>query len=606
MNLLQKIKEYLALIIFIIGLMIAFSAYPKFMRLIDEIPNFSTPPSISIDSANPFTKFSVPLNRLSGEFGYISFAPVLLNGSPIFDVGGPIINSPDPKQRIKTPLIQRVEYFENNFRNIIRKGFDPNTLQVAIATLNGDSVITVSDKNTPIPKIIGTITKSDAEIYGETIEQTSKREVDLIYEALIKSSQEHHTSNLKPKIILLSELLILTISCCYLFIKISFILQARRKEIKDILFTANKEENTYARKGRLTTLINYLFDCLTYIPVYFKYRYHTNKKLYISIRKFIANPKYFLTKSQYDNILRKQIKFEIFIERFWIISIFMWIYACIHLSLFIFPDTRSIGVRLNGIPDQIIEIWLISIVVINLIDHALDWTVEIWANRFIYEQKLFERKLTHMTILMRTLKIFILLSVIFTALFLSLNACNVPVETILASASILGFVISFGCQNLIKDVIASAVNLMHDSYAINDFITIDSYSGYVENFTLLATQIRCENGNLVTIPSSLVGKVCNHSKEYSLVDLELKISSKENINHVFDVLDQITRSIYEDTQWSTLVLESNAEKSIHNISNDSVILKILLKVSPHREKLVSSYLRLKIKEEFIKTEIEFA
>lgn len=619
MNLLSKLRGYISLILLIIVICIHISYYPIYVNFLESLPKFSKPPGLSINTKNPWEKFMTPLDQLSGKFGYIDYAPVVIDGSPIFDIGVSNLKSPSTKGETLSPLKQRIGFFEDSLKDIIKNGYDLKTLSVRIGTLNHNLVIEVSDKNTSSPIIIGTISHADSYIYGETIQQTGERESRLIYELLIKSFQERQATNLKSKVKMIIFIILDTILICFLLIKLIIIIKNRRKKFAKILFSVDNEESINEgeslvfsflkyRDVFLYNFINYLFDCISYLPYYIKSRslLIKNKIKYISLKRFINNPKNYLTKDQYERLLHSQEKFEVTIERVITLTIVFGVYACIHLSLFVFPDTRLLGVKFNGIPFSLFRIWLATIIIINILERFLSWFLENSIDNYFSGKESLARKFKQISILINPIKILISLPIFLVAIVFTLDTFNIPTGSLLASASFLGFIITFSFQNIIKDIIAAVMNILHDSYAINDFVTLDSYEGYVESISPFMTQIRTENGNLVTIPSSMVGKVCNHSKEYSEAILELKISPKADLNIVFEVIDQVTTSLYNDSQWHDLLLESTCLKSLKSISNDQTILNISLKIVPRKESTVSSYLILKIKEEFSKSDIELA
>ena len=92
-----------------------------------------------------------------------------------------------------------------------------------------------------------------------------------------------------------------------------------------------------------------------------------------------------------------------------------------------------------------------------------------------------------------------------------------PGESPKLGDAVIAFALSFAMQNLIKDYLNGFLILAEDQYAIGDYVTINAYSGSVEDLTLRITRLRADDGRLVTIPNSAVGAVENQTRMWSRI-----------------------------------------------------------------------------------------
>ena len=69
-----------------------------------------------------------------------------------------------------------------------------------------------------------------------------------------------------------------------------------------------------------------------------------------------------------------------------------------------------------------------------------------------------------------------------------LGVLGVPSSSILAISGLLGLAISFGAQNLVRDLVNGFLILAEDQFAIGDVINVGGYSGAVERLNLRVTQ----------------------------------------------------------------------------------------------------------------------
>ena len=89
---------------------------------------------------------------------------------------------------------------------------------------------------------------------------------------------------------------------------------------------------------------------------------------------------------------------------------------------------------------------------------------------------------------------------------------GVDVTSILAAAGILGVAIGFGAQSLVKDVITGFFLLFENQFSVGENVTVDGFTGIVQELGFRSTRIRSEDGDVLTIPNGAIAKVVNHSR----------------------------------------------------------------------------------------------
>ncbi|MEB3175804.1 MAG: mechanosensitive ion channel family protein, partial [Cyanobacteriota bacterium] len=134
----------------------------------------------------------------SGRIGNLEYKAVRLDGAPLFMVAVPISaeGEKDQGQGVQT----RVTRVENKIKEIIRRGFDPQTLTVTSAVLNGQNVLQVSDGQSLRPTVVGTITSADAEFYALTVEELAQEGINILRAALLKAHQERQPAVLQKRL----------------------------------------------------------------------------------------------------------------------------------------------------------------------------------------------------------------------------------------------------------------------------------------------------------------------------------------------------------------------------------------------------------------------
>lgn len=90
---------------------------------------------------------------------------------------------------------------------------------------------------------------------------------------------------------------------------------------------------------------------------------------------------------------------------------------------------------------------------------------------------------------------------------------GVNVIPTLASLGVVGLVMIFGFQNVIKDMFSGVFILLENQYSVSDLITISGVQGRVEEVSLRRTVIRDFEGNKHIIPNGEVRVITYHKEE---------------------------------------------------------------------------------------------
>jgi len=178
---------------------------------------------------------------------------------------------------------------------------------------------------------------------------------------------------------------------------------------------------------------------------------------------------------------------------------------------------------------------------------------------------------------------------------------------VLTGAGILGIVIGFGAQNLIKDIINGMFILFEQWFQVNDIIAVGDKAGVVEKFNLRVTVIRDLNGRVHYIPNGQINILSNLSQEWANAVVDIGVHYKENTDKVIKVLEEIFDDLVNDVKYKDLILERPkilGDNGVDDLSNSSVTFKIICKVKPSNQWTIERQLRKKIKDKFDEAGIE--
>lgn len=95
-----------------------------------------------------------------------------------------------------------------------------------------------------------------------------------------------------------------------------------------------------------------------------------------------------------------------------------------------------------------------------------------------------------------------------------LEQVGINIGPFLASAGILGLAVSFGAQDLVKDVIAGLFFLLENQFNAGDIISINDKKGVVSSMSLRTITLKdSESGTMYMIRNSMVGMIVRYPDE---------------------------------------------------------------------------------------------
>jgi moderate conductance mechanosensitive channel len=120
---------------------------------------------------------------------------------------------------------------------------------------------------------------------------------------------------------------------------------------------------------------------------------------------------------------------------------------------------------------------------------------------------------------------------------------------ILAGAGILGVILGFGAQSIIKDVLSGIFLIYEKQLHKGDFITINNtFNGTVVDIGLRFLKIREWSGKVLTISNGEVKQIHNYNIDQMRVIERVVVSYRENPERVFEILERACEKINEENQ----------------------------------------------------------
>lgn len=264
-----------------------------------------------------------------------------------------------------------------------------------------------------------------------------------------------------------------------------------------------------------------------------------------------------------------------------------------------FPYTRWLQAMLLAVmplPLQFLALLWATQVLLRLGSALVDRFFLALQNRMFIAPESSQRIALRFSTFSQVTKSILTVLLISIALLVGLSMIGIQIAPLLAGAGILGLGISFASQSLIKDIINGFFILLEDQYGVGDVVVIGDVAGLVENMNLRITQLRNEEGRLITIPNNTITVVQNLSKEWSRVDLKINVAPNADIDEALALIKQVAQEMTQDPQWRPLILEPPSLLGIDDLTHAGVMVRLWIKTQPLKQWDVAREYRRRLKK----------
>src|SRR5262249_20211634 len=135
--------------------------------------------------------------------------------------------------------------------------------------------------------------------------------------------------------------------------------------------------------------------------------------------------------------------------------------------------------------------------------------------------------------------------------------------------------------------------LFEDLVLVGDLVQVGTVRGSVEEIGVRITRIRDDSGVLHCIPNGEVRKVANHSRAYVNAVVDVHLPYEEDPRRVKVLLSMLADKVLEDEG----VKRGPVEVKVQELSEGSIVLRLVVRVPPGKDDDVSDLLRARVVEE---------
>lgn len=190
--------------------------------------------------------------------------------------------------------------------------------------------------------------------------------------------------------------------------------------------------------------------------------------------------------------------------------------------------------------------------------------------------------------------------VIYLAALLGIVASlGVNISPILGAGAIFGLAISFGSQNLVRDVVTGFFILLENQYAVGDVITVGSVTGVVEQITLRRTVVRGLDGTVHNIPNGSVSLVSNKTQGWSRALVHVGVGYESDLALVEEVSNRVGQSIWDDEKFRPWLLEAAPKYiGLTELGDSALVVRVMGKTITGQQWDVERELMKRLKEAY--------
>lgn len=195
-------------------------------------------------------------------------------------------------------------------------------------------------------------------------------------------------------------------------------------------------------------------------------------------------------------------------------------------------------------------------------------------------------------------------AIVVTAVLLILATYHIQLGPIFAGAGLIGIVVGFGAQSMIRDFLAGIFIIVEDWYGVGDVVDVGEAQGTVEQVTLRATRMRDVYGVVWHVPNGNIMRAGNKSQQWGRALLDIGVALDTDIELAQRVIKETADALANDPDFATEIIEEPDVLGVEEIGPDRIVIRVIIKTSPAAQWKVARELRVKVKQAFDENGIE--
>ncbi len=143
-----------------------------------------------------------------------------------------------------------------------------------------------------------------------------------------------------------------------------------------------------------------------------------------------------------------------------------------------------------------------------------------------------------------------LLTFIFGSLFF--QAIGFNIIPFITTAGVIGVVLGFGAQKLVKDIISGFLIITDNIYLVGDVVTIGLVTGQVQEMGMRVTRLLDTTGREHYVANGDVSTVTNHSRHPLEDSIEISVGAAADVNRVKEIIEHTAETLMTQSEVNLL------------------------------------------------------
>ncbi|MET9326500.1 mechanosensitive ion channel family protein [Tsukamurella sp. NPDC003166] len=179
------------------------------------------------------------------------------------------------------------------------------------------------------------------------------------------------------------------------------------------------------------------------------------------------------------------------------------------------------------------------------------------------------------------------------------KALGVPINALVAPATVIGAALGFGAQRVVQDLLAGFFLITERQYGFGDVVNLSltggsTAEGTVSDVTLRVTKLRNTDGEVITVPNGQIIKATNLSKDWARAVVDVPLPKNVDMGKVNALLHRVGERAYHDPVMSALLLDEPSLMGVESIDLDQVNVRMVARTLPGKQFEVGRNLRERI------------
>ena len=196
--------------------------------------------------------------------------------------------------------------------------------------------------------------------------------------------------------------------------------------------------------------------------------------------------------------------------------------------------------------------------------------------------------------------------IVLMAVLTALPEFGFSITPIAALGGLASLAVGFGAQNLVRDLISGFFIVFEDQFVMGDMVRVGDVVGRVEHLTLRRTVLRDLQGALVTIANGEIRQVCNLSRDWSQVFVDVQVTDQDSVDAALRALEKVSSELRADPSWSAALVDGPRVLGVESLTISGATLRVQVRAAPNRQHDVARELRRRIVSRFVQEQISLS